>query len=68
MKALRFILSTIISLTFLALFLEGFHSSLPAAILAGGLSFLGGMLMFSPDRKTKETKKHSLSPLKTGKR
>ncbi|ANX00575.1 5-bromo-4-chloroindolyl phosphate hydrolysis family protein [Thermoclostridium stercorarium] len=68
MKALRLILSTIISLTFLALFLEGFHSSLPAAILAGGLSFLGGMLMFSPDRKTKETKKTQLKPPKNRKK
>lgn len=56
MKTLRIILSSIIGLTFIALFYEGFHSSLPVALGAGVLSFFAGMLMFSPSNK-KEPKK-----------
>lgn len=61
MKTLRIILSSIIGLTFFALFVEGFHSSLPVALGAGSLTFLAGMLMFSPS-KNKEQKKPRVKP------
>ncbi|HZK27915.1 MAG TPA: 5-bromo-4-chloroindolyl phosphate hydrolysis family protein [Thermoclostridium sp.] len=57
MKTLRIILSSIIGLTFLALFLEGFNSPVPVAIGAGGVTFLAGMLMFSPSGNKKPMKK-----------
>ncbi len=57
MKTLRIILSSIIGLTFLALFLEGFNSPVPVAIGAGGVTFLAGMLMFSPSGNKKPKKK-----------
>jgi len=63
MKTLRIVLSSVIGLTFFALFLEGFHSSLPVAFLAGGITFVGGMLMFSPVKgKGKEQKKAQSKP------
>jgi len=61
MKTLRIILSSIIGLTFFALFLEGFHSSLPVALGAGSVTFIAGMLMFSP-AKSKEQKKAQAKP------
>lgn len=55
MKTLRIVLSSIIGLTFFALFVEGFNSSVPVAFGAGCVSFIAGMLMFSPskDKKSK---------------
>lgn len=61
MKTLRIILSSIIGLTFFALFLEGLNSSLPIAFGAGSVTFIAGMLMFSPV-KSKEPKKPKASP------
>lgn len=61
MKTLRIILSSIIALTFFALFLEGFNSSIPVALGAGSVTFIAGMLMFSP-AKNKEQKKTQAKP------
>ncbi len=61
MKTLRIILSSIIGLTFLALFLEGFNSSFPVALAAGGITFLTGMLMFSPSGN-KKSKPQNIKP------
>ena len=47
MKTLRIILSSIIGLNSFSLFLEGF-SSFPVVLSSGGITFLTGMLMFSP--------------------
>lgn len=61
MKGLRIVLSSIIGLTFFALFLEGFQSSLPVAIGAGAVTFMTGMLMFSPARNN-EKKGRQVNP------
>jgi 5-bromo-4-chloroindolyl phosphate hydrolysis protein len=51
MRALSFILSLVISLTFFVLFAEGFRASIPVAGAAGVISFVAGMLIFSPAKK-----------------
>lgn len=56
MKTLRIILSSIIGLTFFALFMEGFNSSVPVALGAGSVTFIAGMLLFSPSMNKKEKK------------
>lgn len=54
MRALGLILSIIIGFTFFALFNEGFHTPLPVSAIAAVISFIGGMLMFSPTKKEKQ--------------
>jgi len=54
MRALSFILSLVIGLTFFVLFAEGFRVAAPVAGVAGVISFIAGMFMFSPSKKGKE--------------
>lgn len=54
MKALIIILSSIIGLTFFALFRRGFYASAPVSLGASIFSFIGSMLMFSPSKKKKD--------------
>lgn len=67
MRALGFILSIIISLTFFVLFAEGFHATMPIAAIAGIISFISGMLIFSPSKKQVE-KKSNVKPAPKQKR
>jgi len=54
MRALSFILSFIIGLTFYVLFAEGFRASVPVSGIAGIISFVAGMLIFSPSKNQTE--------------
>lgn len=54
MRALSFILSLVIGLTFFVLFSEGFRVAAPVAGVAGVISFIAGMFMFSPAKKAQE--------------
>lgn len=57
MRTLSIILSLVIAFTFFAMFLQGIQSSLPVAAAAGIISFIGGMLIFSPGKqKPRQTK------------
>lgn len=51
MRTLGFVLSIIIGFTFFALFLQGFQSPPPVAVVAGVITFIAGLLMFMPSKK-----------------
>ena len=51
MRTLGFVLSIIIGFTFFALFLQGFQSPPPVAVVAGVITFIAGVLMFMPSKK-----------------
>lgn len=55
MRALSFILSLVTGLTFFVLFAEGFRASVPVSGIAGIISFIAGMFMFSPSKKDKQS-------------
>lgn len=55
-RALSFTLSLVIGLTFFILFAEGFHTNVSVSAVAGIISFIAGMFMFSSKDKSKEKK------------
>jgi 5-bromo-4-chloroindolyl phosphate hydrolysis protein len=59
MRTLSVILSLIIAFAFFAMFLQGFQTSVFIAAGAGLISFIGGMLMFSPAKKGKQKVKQT---------
>ncbi|MDD4296892.1 MAG: 5-bromo-4-chloroindolyl phosphate hydrolysis family protein [Ruminiclostridium sp.] len=56
MRALSFTLSLVIGLTFFILFAEGFRTDVSVSAVAGVISFIAGMFMFSSKNKSKEKK------------
>lgn len=55
-RALSFTLSLVIGLTFFILFAEGFHTNVSVSAVAGIISFIAGMFMFSSKNNSKEKK------------